>query len=45
MVFTVTLNPAIDYKMTVSDFKTGTVNRALGETLTAGGKGEDEGEG
>lgn len=39
MVFTVTLNPAIDYKMTVGELKIGAVNRASGETLTAGGKG------
>ena len=39
MVFTVTLNPAIDYKMTVGDFKTGAVNRSSRESLTAGGKG------
>ena len=39
MVFTVTLNPAIDYKMTVGDFKTGAINRSSRESLTAGGKG------
>ncbi len=39
MVFTVTLNPAIDCKMTVGKFKAGETNRASREILSAGGKG------
>ncbi len=39
MVFTVTLNPAIDCKMRVDKFKAGETNRAARESLSAGGKG------
>lgn len=39
MIYTVTLNPAVDCAMTVSDYCAGRVNRAENEILTAGGKG------
>lgn len=39
MIYTVTLNPAVDCAMEVSDYCSGRVNRADSETLTAGGKG------
>ena len=39
MVFTVTLNPAIDYTMVVENYETGRVNRSLRQILSAGGKG------
>lgn len=38
-IITITLNPAIDYTVAVSEFKTGSVNRALGSEKHAGGKG------
>lgn len=39
MIYTVTLNPAIDYIMTLSDFKEGAVNRSAREEIFFGGKG------
>ena len=39
MIYTVTLNPAIDYVMTLPDFKEGAVNRSLTEEIFIGGKG------
>lgn len=39
MIYTVTLNPAVDCAMNVSDYCSGRVNRADSEALTAGGKG------
>lgn len=39
MIYTVTLNPAVDCALSVSDYCAGRVNRAESETVTAGGKG------
>ena len=39
MIYTVTLNPAIDYVMTLPCFKEGTVNRSANEEIFFGGKG------
>lgn len=39
MIYTLTLNPALDYWVQVPDFRTGQVNRTVREDLTAGGKG------
>ena len=39
MIYTLTLNPAIDYVMRVENFKSGEVNRAGEVSLMAGGKG------
>ncbi len=39
MIYTVTLNPAIDYSVGVENYKKGTVNRTSYENITAGGKG------
>lgn len=39
MVYTVTLNPSLDYIATVNDFKTGQLNRTSGEMVFPGGKG------
>ena len=39
MVYTVTLNPSIDYIMMMDGFETGKVNRSTRELVTAGGKG------
>ena len=39
MIYTVTLNPAIDYVVGVKDIKTGTVNRTSEEQIFFGGKG------
>lgn len=39
MIYTVTLNPAVDCAMNVSDYCAGRVNRADSEVLSAGGKG------
>lgn len=39
MVYTLTLNPAIDYIVNVDNYKHGEVNRTSGEKLLAGGKG------
>lgn len=38
-IYTVTLNPSLDYTVTVDDFRLGYTNRTSSETLTAGGKG------
>ena len=39
MIYTVTLNPSLDYIVRVENFKEGSVNRTNGETVLAGGKG------
>lgn len=39
MVYTVTLNPSLDYYVQVNNFKSGLVNRAVSERLAVGGKG------
>lgn len=39
MIYTVTLNPSLDYYVKVNNFKTGIVNRSVSERLTVGGKG------
>ena len=39
MIYTVTLNPSIDYTMHVAHFETGKTNRSLKETYYPGGKG------
>ncbi|MCB2361333.1 1-phosphofructokinase [Clostridium estertheticum] len=39
MIYTVTFNPAIDYVITVDDFKAGSINRVDSEEKFAGGKG------
>lgn len=39
MIYTVTLNPAIDYVVELSAFKEGTVNRSVSEKYFCGGKG------
>lgn len=39
MIYTLTLNPAVDYYITVDGFKPGVVNRTTGEKINFGGKG------
>ena len=39
MIYTLTLNPALDYAVSVPNFKTGGVNRAQSEKILPGGKG------
>ena len=39
MVYTVTLNPALDYEVQVDGFQPGVLNRTKGEALHFGGKG------
>ena len=39
MIYTLTLNPAIDYYVTVDRLKQGMVNRTKGEKISFGGKG------
>lgn len=39
MIYTVTLNPALDYRVGVENLKMGMTNKAAYETLTPGGKG------
>lgn len=39
MIYTVTLNPSLDYIVTVDDFKLGMTNRTASETMFPGGKG------
>ncbi|MGN1147609.1 MAG: 1-phosphofructokinase [Lachnospiraceae bacterium] len=39
MIYTITFNPALDYIVTVEDFKMGLTNRTDAEALLAGGKG------
>jgi len=39
MVYTVTLNPAVDYTVGVENYQEGMVNRTSYENITAGGKG------
>lgn len=38
-IYTVTLNPSLDYTVTVDDFRLGCTNRTASEALTVGGKG------
>ena len=39
MIYTLTLNPALDYYLGVDNFKCGIINRARDERIVAGGKG------
>lgn len=39
MIYTVTLNPSLDYIVNVEDFAPGRVNRTTGERILPGGKG------
>ena len=39
MVYTVTLNPALDYEVLVDGFRAGELNRTSGEHMHFGGKG------
>ncbi len=39
MIYTVTLNPALDYALYLSDFRLGETNRTAREVLSFGGKG------
>ena len=39
MIYTLTLNPALDYAVSVPNFKTGGVNRTQSEKILPGGKG------
>src|SRR5574344_1046292 len=39
MIYTVTVNPSLDYIIDVTSFRTGIVNRTTGEKINAGGKG------
>lgn len=39
MIYTVTLNPSLDYHVSVGEFKLGETNRNIKEALVAGGKG------
>lgn len=39
MIYTVTLNPSIDYIVKVSDFEKGKINRSCSERIEIGGKG------
>ena len=39
MIYTVTLNPSLDYVMNVKKFDVGSVNRSTSETVMPGGKG------
>ena len=39
MIYTVTLNPALDYVVQVDDLKVGELNRSKGEKIYPGGKG------
>lgn len=39
MFYTLTMNPAVDYTVTLEQFGLGALNRTVGESLTAGGKG------
>ena len=39
MIYTVTLNPALDYVMSVSEIEKGETNRSTGELIRFGGKG------
>ena len=39
MIYTVTFNPSLDYTLSLEKLELGRVNRAAGETLSAGGKG------
>lgn len=39
MIYTLTVNPSLDYIVDVKDFETGKVNRTFMEQLNAGGKG------
>ncbi len=39
MIYTITLNPSLDYYLKVNNLKSGAVNRTAAERLTVGGKG------
>ncbi len=39
MIYTLTLNPSLDYYLKVNNYRSGTVNRSAADRLTVGGKG------
>lgn len=39
MIYTLTLNPSLDYYLKVNNYKSGSVNRSSADRLTVGGKG------
>ncbi len=39
MIYTLTVNPSLDYIVEVEDFRSGQLNRTVAETVRAGGKG------
>ena len=39
MIYTVTVNPSVDYVVQLGEFHPGMVNRALNEAVFSGGKG------
>ena len=39
MIYTVTANPSLDYRVDIPDFRMGVVNRTAAESVCAGGKG------
>ncbi len=39
MIYTITLNPSLDYTVTVPEFEIGKINRSNSEKIEAGGKG------
>lgn len=39
MIYTITFNPALDYKIKIQNFKTGEINRSEKEHILPGGKG------
>ena len=39
MIYTVTVNPSVDYVVQLGEFHLGMVNRALNEAVFSGGKG------
>ena len=39
MIYTITLNPSLDYTVTVPEFEIGKINRSSSEKIEAGGKG------
>ena len=39
MIYTLTVNPSLDYMIQVPQFETGIVNRSSSEKIIAGGKG------
>ena len=41
MIYTVTINPAIDYVMWLEDFKVGEINKSCMQGVYCGGKGNN----